>query len=438
MDNIPVNRTSGQLIHAIDFAYGVNKQNLTDALDYISNNSSDIDHAIDFCDNITVLKSSSSGTQVSRMLSSLSVGTYYKLSSYVSYYSEKVGSSTSTVNVSEPAFIFVRSDNVLIVSGKNVRLLTPTETSNVYTAKKLSDVGQGGGGGTSFTPDSTLYLEDSVLGIDFAEDTGSGLETEKAVRSNEFNTAMETISTTFGGFVSQLAGKEDAFNVGKGLSLANGVMSADVRRWLFVTALPSTNIDENAVYLMLNSRMFPSVSNLVGTIDGEQQKAAVTYDEGIGYRFIRFNTKSNKFYGTGGAIAFEWELFTTDGVSWTKVSQSAEDGDTAWTTAMGWTSSSTGAAYTNVLWANSTFQYIAAHTHWNTDNNTARIDGTAIDTSTLPPYEYMASQYDGTAWQSIGVFDFAELFSKVYSKDEVDTLISTAIADVSALIGGAS
>lgn len=347
------------------------------------------------------------------------------------------GSYATSSELTAEATVRQNAD-LALQNGKQDTLVSQTNIKSINGQSVLGSGDLTVGGGTSFTPDSTLYLENEILGIDFAEDTQSGLETGKAVRSNEFNTAMNTISTTFGGFVSQLAGKEDAFTVGKGLSLANGVMSAVPRRMLFVDEKPTSNIDQNAIYLIPDSFFFPSVSSLVGTIEGEPQMAAVTYDEGIGCRFIRFNKTGNMAYDSSGCLSMEWELFATDGVSWTKVGQSASGGDKAWASTMGWTTSSTGGMYTNVMWANSTFYYIAAYKHWDTANNKAKIDGTAETGQTVPAYQLMMWQYNGSSWEALGVCDYTKLFSNVYSKDEVDTLISNAIADVSALIGGAS
>lgn len=327
--------------------------------------------------------------------------------------------------------------DLALQNGKQDTLVSQT---NIKSINGQSILGSGDltvGGGTSFTPDSTLYLENSILGIDFADDTGSGLETGKAVRSNEFNSAMNTISTTFGGFVTQLAGKEDAFIVGKGLRLANGVLSADVRRWLFVSALPTTDIDQEAIYLRKHARYFPQLvdsqgNSLIQKIEGVDQKVAVTEDG----KFIRFNTTGNTFYSSLNTIkAFEYDIYITDGTSWTYASSSTTGGDTSWATAMGWDVTET---YSNILYSNCDFRYTGAFKHYDPSTNRAKVDGTAENTSTLPPYIFMMWEYNGSSWEELGICDFTELFNKVeteiaskadasttYTKTEVDTALAT-------------
>lgn len=226
-----------------------------------------------------------------------------------------------------------------------------------------------------------------------------------------------------------LQAKQNVLTAGKGITLNNDVISAVPRRMVFADEKPSSGIDNNAIYLIPDSQFFPSVELLVGTYDGATQKAAVTYDEGIGYRFIRFDTNGNTFYAMGGgAKSFVWQMFTTDGKTWTQSAQSAEGGDNTWATLMGWGSISgaSNVQYPNVMWANADFRLTGAYKHWDTTKNKAKIDGTAETGQTVPAYQLMMWQYNGSTWESLGVCDYTELFDKVETEisGKQDTLVS--------------
>ena len=240
---------------------------------------------------------------------------------------------------------------------------------------------------------------------------------------------------SFGGLVD-LSGKLDknqgSQNYGKILAVGQDgeveLINFDGanKRWLFVDTKPTEDIDQNAIYLRKHARYFPPLvdgqgNSLIQKIEGVDQKVAVTEDG----KFIRFNTTGNTFYsGLNTIKAFEYDIYITDGTSWTYSSSSASGGDTSWATAMGWDITKT---YSNILYSNCDFRYTGAFKHYDPSNNRAKVDGTAENTSTLPPYIFMMWQYNGSTWKELGTCDFTELFNKVETNKQDKNLTSSNI-----------
>jgi len=265
---------------------------------------------------------------------------------------------------------------------------------------------------------------------------------------------------------SGLATKQNAFNVGKGLTLANSVLSADTNKQLFVGSLPTENISENAIYYTPNYALFSGVANYITT---DYPTVVVTRQNDLPSKMLQMACNTNKNYSVSSPKSYIYNIYDyVDGKWVLNQSSSVSEADNQWATKLGLPTNVTGSAATvraqfeALIWYSSQdFSYERSYWGYKTvkssetppvwRGNVTDANGVPLDTSSINYCLFNTYQYVNGAWVNYGVSDFSELFTHfidvlnskadsvtTYTKTEVDNLISTAIADVSSLIGGAS
>ena len=255
---------------------------------------------------------------------------------------------------------------------------------------------------------------------------------------------------------SGLATKQNAFTIGKGLTLANSVLSADTNKQLFVGSLPTENIVEKAIYYTPNYALFAGVANYITT---DYPTVVVTRQNELPSKMLRMTASSNNNYNASSPSAYIYSIYDyVDGEWVINETLSVETADNQWATKMGFptdiTSSITAsqAQFKSLIWySNRDFTYANQFFGYRAEWNITDVNGIPLDTSTINFCLFNTYQYVNGAWVNYGVSDFSELFahfndvlnskadsSTTYTKTEVDTAINETIGDAMIQILGGS
>lgn len=232
----------------------------------------------------------------------------------------------------------------------------------------------------------------------------------------------------------------------------------------FVDTLPQSNIDEKAYYLTLAANIFPDISQLATE---SLPVTIVTYNESFvtnKWRLLLID-KQNIFTSGGNPLSCNYSVYglNAQGDAWDMDNPIAEGTNKTWAANSGITNSSAiDCIYCSNLDLGAQYNI---RTYYYAADNKADVYGIPTDSSLINPYKWTVNQYVNGAWVERGVSGFEELFNTVnakvltdyattatmntalalkadaattYTKTEVDSLISAAIAEVSDLIGEVS
>ena len=196
----------------------------------------------------------------------------------------------------------------------------------------------------------------------------------------------------------------------------------------FVDTLPQTNIDENAYYLTLAAKYYPTLDEfLTSSAISDYPLVCVTNSNGA-WRCMRAK-KNNIFKHTGDNLpaSIEYIIYgITETNEWEQIYSGT---NTDWSTYMGILN---GYTVGNIYYANKSLKNEALSTRYDISNNRTDKDGYLIDPTQANPYQWTVNQYVNGAWVERGVSDFEELFNTVNVKVLTDyattATMNTALA----------